>query len=150
LDGGEGAVHQWRNFGSGWQRRRHDEDQEEESWRCGNLHRGRVAFYMAEPRRGRAGVPSWPTLKEVFNAASYWRIEEGRGHHLMGEMKRRKCGDFFLQQRWPEAAMGRRMAVRWWRCLLYFGLGRKKEAGGAGWAKRPSGLAGCWADWAGS
>jgi hypothetical protein len=43
-------------------------------------------------------------LKEVFNVAGYWRIEEERGRHLIGLMKRRKCGDFF-QQRWPEATM---------------------------------------------
>jgi hypothetical protein len=42
-----------------------------------------VAFYRAEARRGRAGVPSWLALKEVFNATGYWRIEEGRGRHLM-------------------------------------------------------------------
>jgi hypothetical protein len=64
-----------------------------------------VAFYRAEARRGRAGVPSWPVLEEVFNAMGYWKIGEGRGHHLMGEMKRRKCGEFFLQQRWPKAAI---------------------------------------------
>jgi hypothetical protein len=40
-------------------------------------------------------VPSWPALKEAYNAAGYWRIEEGREHHLMWEMKRRKCGNFF-------------------------------------------------------
>jgi hypothetical protein len=28
-------------------------------------------------------VPSWLALKEVFNATGYWRIEEGRGRHLM-------------------------------------------------------------------
>jgi hypothetical protein len=53
-----------------------------------------LPIYRAEAWLGRAGVPSWPTLKEVFNATGYWRIEEGRGCHLMGEMKRRKCGDF--------------------------------------------------------
>jgi hypothetical protein len=38
-----------------------------------------VVFYRVEAWRGRAGVPSWPTFKEAFNAAGYWRIEEGRG-----------------------------------------------------------------------
>jgi hypothetical protein len=49
-----------------------------------------------------------------------------------GEMKRRKCGDFFLRQRWSDAAMGHREAV-WWR-LLCFNVGRKKEADGVEWA----------------
>jgi hypothetical protein len=79
------VAHQRRSIGLGWQRHRHDEDQEEESWRCGNLRRGVVVFYRAEARRGRAGVPSWPVLKEVFNAIDYWRIEEGRGCHLKGK-----------------------------------------------------------------
>jgi hypothetical protein len=39
-----------------------------ESTRCGDLHRGGVAFYRAEARLGRASVPSWPALKEAFNA----------------------------------------------------------------------------------
>jgi hypothetical protein len=43
-----------------------------------------------EAKRGRVGVPSWPALKDVFNVAGYWRIEDGRGHHLMGAMKRWK------------------------------------------------------------
>jgi hypothetical protein len=79
LDGGEEAVHWQQSFGSGWQQHGHDEDLEEESWMCGNLHRGGMAFSRAEARQGRAGVPSWLVLKEVFNATSYWRIEEGRG-----------------------------------------------------------------------
>jgi hypothetical protein len=29
-----------------------------------------------------------------------------------------------------------------------FSTGRKKKAGWVGWAKRPSKLVGCWADWA--
>jgi hypothetical protein len=53
-----------------------------------------LPIYRVGARLGRAGVPSWLALKKVFNAARYWRIEEGRGRHLMGEMKRRKCGDF--------------------------------------------------------
>jgi hypothetical protein len=53
-----------------------------------------LPIYRAEARLRSAGVPSWLTLKEVFNATGYWRTEEGRGCHLMGEMKRRKRGDF--------------------------------------------------------
>jgi hypothetical protein len=79
LDNGEEVVHRWWSFGSGWRRRGCDEDLEEESWRCENLHWGRAASYRAEARYGRAGVPSWPALKEVFNATSYWRVEEGGG-----------------------------------------------------------------------
>jgi hypothetical protein len=45
----------------------------------GGVFIGVVAFYRVEAWRGRAGVPSWPTFKEAFNAAGYWRIEEGRG-----------------------------------------------------------------------
>jgi hypothetical protein len=49
-----------------------------------------LPFYKMEAKRGRVGVPSWPALKDVFNVAGYWRIEDGRGHHLMGGMKRWK------------------------------------------------------------
>jgi hypothetical protein len=54
-----------------------------------------LPIYRAEARLGRAEVPSWPALKEVINVAGYWRIEEGRGRHLMGLMKRSKCGNSF-------------------------------------------------------
>jgi hypothetical protein len=40
-------------------------------------------------------VPSWLVSKEALNAATYCRIAEGWGHRLVGEMKRRKCSDFF-------------------------------------------------------
>jgi hypothetical protein len=51
-------------------------------------------------------VPSWPALKEAFNATGYWRIEEGSGCRLLGEMKRRKHDDFF-----PFSGGGRPMAA---------------------------------------
>jgi hypothetical protein len=55
----------------------------------------------------------------------------------------------FPLQRWrPEAAMvvaRGRLAAAVPAC---FSVGRMKEADGAGWAKRLSGSAGCWANWA--
>jgi hypothetical protein len=39
LYGGKEAVRQWWSFGSRWRRCRRNEDQEEESWRGGDLHR---------------------------------------------------------------------------------------------------------------
>jgi hypothetical protein len=45
----------------------------------------RCPFHRAGARRGRAGVLSWPVLKEALNTADYRRIEEGRGSILMAE-----------------------------------------------------------------
>jgi hypothetical protein len=53
--------------------------------RVGIFAGARCPFHRAGARRGRAGVLSWPVLKEALNTADYRRIEEGRGSILMGE-----------------------------------------------------------------
>jgi hypothetical protein len=60
----------------------------------------------------------------------------------MGGMKRRKCGDFFLQQRWPEAAM---VAARGRPAAAVPALFRrgKEEGGPWGWVAQKAE----WADW---
>jgi hypothetical protein len=67
----------------------------------------------------------------------------------MGKTKRRKCGDFFPLAEVAEGGHGgglRSVMVAAVPALL--GWRWKKAAGGAGWAKRQSGPAGSWADWA--
>jgi hypothetical protein len=58
------------------------------------------------------------------------------GHHLMGEMRRRKCSDIFPST--EVAGGGARPASR--ACSISV-WGRKMNAGWARWAKWPCGLA---------
>jgi hypothetical protein len=47
----------------------HDEDQEEESWRCESLRQGGVAFYRVEARRGKARIGRVAVVNGILNGA---------------------------------------------------------------------------------
>jgi hypothetical protein len=120
----------------------------EENWRCGDLHRGGAAFYRADERRGRAGVPSMSGFEGAsmtcLDSTSYPRIEEVRGRRLMGKWRWGDAVTFSHQWSWPEVAMGaaqgRPVAAA---CFLSFdaGGGRRRPGGPGGPKSRVGRLA---------
>jgi hypothetical protein len=76
-----GKVARWRRDGGGASAQDGDGTGAMRTMRrtgVGTFIGGRVTFYRAEARRGRAGVPSWPALKPRLEGTGY-QSEEGEG-----------------------------------------------------------------------
>jgi hypothetical protein len=101
-----------------------------------------IAFYRAGREAEVAGIGRAVAVNGILNGAVA-RVKEGE---KCGQVK---GGNEGLDRSGPlhGAGGGRRLAWEETAALDQRRRRRKREVGGARWAKRLSGPAGCWVDW---